>query len=935
MSAISGTPNVASQPRSIPKEEFRLAQSGPAAEPADGKVDANLFDVIDGRPDDVMSRLIQIPFDFLADGINQMLGLPEISDVSRRSPMVVATLRQAGIEVDPEGEIQIPDTPLGARILVQTIMLAGSMGDLTGSGMHAIAGFDRQILRDLGVSPEFFAEFERYADEMALTGFVASAASLAGLAAQAASVPNAQIPAGNPQLNSGRVDLSNYSGGPTIDVTPGSGGAGGGIVHKPGGPLVGPTPSTSGLTTTSTTAGLAVTGGANNNSAITSRDQGATVGGAITNPSANTSTGLNRNSTITSGSAGETPSLPREGVEYEPEAPVDLPEVNYGKLGEKLERVLERYDEVNDNVSWSPMITREVANQMMERQQQRDLEQQRDLQRRQVLADRERASFADPETHRFPGLPEGFGPTDATGGDIEKFGVPNRDGSDKLLFDIPFGGLGGSGGTGGSSGSGGAGADFGPGLETNSVSGGAMVPLSQMDLTNGQTLAAIEAASAQDINAWLDPMSEEERLALPEAVHKAILANFDRQVADLSSLVPPSGSSDPAAALANSPEMERLSKELLLGLRLDEAALEGGHILEGHGPFNVFLSDSGSGSFVAYPPIKRVLDALGINANLLVTGDHASGAYGAKPQDEIVRLVFAWGELAGKISAADQQKIGDVLAMACNTACIADFYRKEAGIDFPSDGIPVLNLIDNTSGLVADPANRDVFGTDPVILSTQATVNSGQYPRLISDYSNGEVTAHNIGGSDAPITLPDGSRQLLDLATLVNQQAHLDPARADEIERVVSHYVDKFPADMTSLVMCCTHYPALAKAFERELASRGMYPVIVDPMTNQGVKIVEALSASVEGTEPPVIPGPRRPDLVITSANGTDPAVLDQAMGSSSYTGRDLPTFWGAEFGKDFPGTPVADFINGLAGEDPDPSYFDLRPDELKEQRPD
>jgi GGDEF domain-containing protein len=216
-SAISGIPNVASTQRSRPSEEFRLAQNGPPAEPA--MIDANLFDFIDGRPTGGFAGVIQVPFDFLANGINRMLGLPEISDASRRAPIVVATLKKAGV-AGPDGELQIPNTPLGARILVQTIMLAGSMGDLTGSGLHAIAGFDRQILRDLGVSPEFITEFERYSNEMALTGFVASVTSLAALGAHVTQVGNAQG-GGNPQLGPGRVDLSNYSGGPTFDASPG------------------------------------------------------------------------------------------------------------------------------------------------------------------------------------------------------------------------------------------------------------------------------------------------------------------------------------------------------------------------------------------------------------------------------------------------------------------------------------------------------------------------------------------------------------------------------------------------------------------------------------------------------------------------------------------------------------------------------------------
>lgn len=455
---------------------------------------------------------------------------------------------------------------------------------------------------------------------------------------------------------------------------------------------------------------------------------------------------------------------------------------------------------------------------------------------------------------------------------------------------------------------------------------------------NPEVLARIRSASATEINEWLGPMSDAEKLALPEPVHKAILANFARQLESLPVRAAPEAGEAAASALANAPELQRLGKEILFDLGIDLAVNTTGEQLKGVGPFMVFLSDSGSGSFVAYPPIRQVLDKAGVDAAVVVTGDHKSGAYGARENDEIVRLVFNWGGLASSISAADAESLSSVLAMACNTACIADFYRQDVGTDFPSDGIPVLNLIDNTAKDVADPANRAIYGSDPVILSTGATRASGHYPRLISEYSNGEVTAHNIGGSDKPIRRPDGSMQLLDLATLVNQQAPFDPAREAELAFVVKHYVDQFPPNMTSLVMCCTHYPALSKQFRRELDSRGMAHVpIINPMPVQGVRILEALAASAEGAMPSVGERRVRPDVVVTSADGVDnpgaepgsgAQTLREGRGIATFAGKDLPTFFGREFGSaDFPGNRIADFINGYTGPfiETDADFFDLR----------
>ncbi|MCG6122499.1 MAG: DUF4392 domain-containing protein, partial [Microvirga sp.] len=430
---------------------------------------------------------------------------------------------------------------------------------------------------------------------------------------------------------------------------------------------------------------------------------------------------------------------------------------------------------------------------------------------------------------------------------------------------------------------------------------------------NAATLDRIRNASPAEINEWMESLTVEQREQLPTVVQDAILDNVRSRLSAASANITPTA---PAHPLANDPSLQRHGREMLKDITLQIEAGEVSQRVSQHGPFTAVLFDSGNGGLAAAGVAAKLLnDFTGGRVQLVTMGDHQNQPYGSKTEQQITGLVFNAVQAGATLDP-------DVIAMACNTACIALFRARETNTPVPSNGVPVLNLIDNTSRVVADPANRTAMGERPLILSTQATANSNLYQTLIPQYSQGEVTPYNVGGSDPAVTTPDGRTEIRDLATLVNQLAHRDPAREEEVMNAARHYVAKMPKDMTSMVMCCTHYPELIPFFRKALDEKGMQHVpIFDPMPDQILSIVRTLDQSVAGVQPPAVQRPTGPNAVITSATGRDNPGTQPGSGLRTFedvfpsvpalTGQDAAVFSGQNFGGDYDPSIVRRFLDG------------------------
>jgi glutamate racemase len=239
-------------------------------------------------------------------------------------------------------------------------------------------------------------------------------------------------------------------------------------------------------------------------------------------------------------------------------------------------------------------------------------------------------------------------------------------------------------------------------------------------------------------------------------------------------------------------------------------------------PFLIGMFDSGNGGLIAARNVAGFLKYRSPNkARFVIVTDHGAGAYGGKEHGELVTLV-------GKGLKTGQDIGVDVIAMACNTACTA----------FPAamDGIhvPVEDLI----GTTAEEIPRH-GGARPAMLATQKTAESPDYPDKIAqfartgDHANRDVKLREGYAIGAP-----------GWAELVNDLDHLskDPETSRRVDEAVAKYVDKVPADATSLWLCCTHYPALKERIEKRLEERGMGHVpVIDPMEFQAEKVIKFL----------------------------------------------------------------------------------------------
>ena len=408
------------------------------------------------------------------------------------------------------------------------------------------------------------------------------------------------------------------------------------------------------------------------------------------------------------------------------------------------------------------------------------------------------------------------------------------------------------------------------------------------DAVTPETLAAIVKAAPAEINRWCGPLTMRQARRIAPPIRQGIFSRFLDETRRLLGSIKNAVTSGIDAL--QSPILGKQRQVFLNRLELEH---QGGRLQErihDKGAFRVALFDSGNGGLAAAKVVSSWLDKITEGqAQLVILGDHGNQPYGPKTREEIIALVHESGRAAAKLTP-------DLLAFACNTACIALVDAEEKKIPLPGDGTPTLNLIDNTARAIS--ANPRIFGRAPVILSTQATKESALYQQLIPKYSSGQTQPISIGASDAPTRSPEGALWKRDLATLVNELAHRNQERTPEVQSAVQHYVRQVPAEATSLVFCCTHYPELEPVFRREMDAEGLRHIpLFDPMEYQAMSIAERLAE--QKTSPNEKSASKRgPHAVISTAQPDDMEILLNMLTSvPALTGHDIGVFHGKRFG--------------------------------------
>lgn len=259
--------------------------------------------------------------------------------------------------------------------------------------------------------------------------------------------------------------------------------------------------------------------------------------------------------------------------------------------------------------------------------------------------------------------------------------------------------------------------------------------------------------------------------------------------------------------------------------------------LEGPKVRHAVLYDSSDGVLIAANDFIRYIRA---RSNFVLkvdaVADHGKASYGKHGHDRLFEIVVDGIAFSAKLKA-------DVIVMVCNTACTVDLDRVKGAVTnwLESHGIRgyEVHIIDLVKTVAA--AVIELGGSKPTLLTTEATSESGAYPRVINEAAESagtdlpEITVIGCGNRNA--------RPNKDLAHLVNKLAHMKDETSIayiELDREVERYVDLIPLDSTSVWLCCTHFPALLKLFikhlNRRLRDAGLPEnsiVIMDPLVAQ------------------------------------------------------------------------------------------------------
>jgi glutamate racemase len=228
-------------------------------------------------------------------------------------------------------------------------------------------------------------------------------------------------------------------------------------------------------------------------------------------------------------------------------------------------------------------------------------------------------------------------------------------------------------------------------------------------------------------------------------------------------------------------------------------------------PYRVVIVDSSDGGIIAWATVQKQIEArLGRPVQIIVIGDHRYAPYGPIEAGRLPGVVNNLLKVADQLSP-------DTIFIACNTACTA--LPRGAGNGVTA---PLVDIVSYTAGYIAQDG-----GTNPAIFATRATVDSHAY--------RDGVRAINPNVNVAEVATPE-------LATLVNEGAHNNPARAAEVRAAVKRYVGQLDPKTTSVWLCCTHYPQLERFIREALDARGMRNTrVIDPMPRIAAQVGDDL----------------------------------------------------------------------------------------------
>lgn len=213
-------------------------------------------------------------------------------------------------------------------------------------------------------------------------------------------------------------------------------------------------------------------------------------------------------------------------------------------------------------------------------------------------------------------------------------------------------------------------------------------------------------------------------------------------------------------------------------------------------PIGVF--DSGVGGLTVLTALQRVLPS----EDFLYLGDTARLPYGSKPAAMVRAFAF---ELAAELVARGAK----ALVVACNSASTVSL--PDLAYAAP---VPVWGVVD--PGVAAALASHR--GGHVGVLGTERTIAAGAYQARLA------AAGAAVWARACPLFVP------------IVEEGVADGAIAELVAR---HYLADHPSDLSSLILGCTHYPALADVLRRVL---GPDVEIVDAAAATAATVAEGLA---------------------------------------------------------------------------------------------
>jgi glutamate racemase len=264
-------------------------------------------------------------------------------------------------------------------------------------------------------------------------------------------------------------------------------------------------------------------------------------------------------------------------------------------------------------------------------------------------------------------------------------------------------------------------------------------------------------------------------------------------------------------------------------------------------PLGVF--DSGLGGLTVAAALRRALPG----ERIIYLGDTARVPYGTRSAETVVRYARGCARLLVERGVK-------ALIIACNTvsAVAVDILRAELDL-------PVLGVIEPGARAAVDALSRTGHSGPIGVLGTVGTVASGAYPRAVSQLS----TRVEVVAQAAPLLVP-----LVEEGWLTGEVPRL----------AVRRYVEPLiAANVSVLVLGCTHYPLLKRTIAEVAAELAGRPIPV-------VDSAEATAAAVQAwiDEQKIRPASSAPSvdeelqLLVTDLPKSFANMAEQMLGGSA-----------------------------------------------------